>query len=230
MALRVFSPTRLRASLAAVALAPVAPVLIAAFGAGVAQPSPFTPLEGLRGVTFSNDRYAVSLHWPAAAHAMELPGLPLHRSGALPVGTELRVGCRADNGRPGYGVAPAAAVLELRRHPAARAAYSLFHPMFWILGLTGNGVWRIPVRVSLSGLSASFDAVLENPRVYDLGGRLPMRVAGLPAGHVLSLIAQSSALDLRAEGPGTVVSARFARAGGIAPVAEAMLAHCPLLQ
>ena len=160
MALSVSSRTRLRAGLAAAALASVAPVLTASLGAGVVQPSPFTPLEGLAGVTFSNDRYAVSLHWPAAAYAVELPGLPLHRSGPLPLGTELRVGCRADNGRPGYGVASAAAVLELRRHPAARAAYGLLHPMFWILGLTGNGVGRTSVRLSFTGLSALVDAVL----------------------------------------------------------------------
>ena len=227
MAVTACSRTRLRAGMAAVALASAAPVLTAVFGAGVARISPFTPLEGLRGVSFSNDRYAVSLHWPAAAYAMELPGLAPYRSGPLPAGTELRVGCRADNGRPGYGVAPADAVLELRRHPDARGTYDLFHPMFWILGLTGNGAGRTPVRVSLTGLSAPFDAVLENPRVYDLGGRLPMRLAGLPAGHVLSLVAQSSALDLRAEGSGTVVSARFAPDGGLAPAAEAMLAHCP---
>lgn len=227
MALTASSRARWRAGLVAVALASVAPVLTASLGAGVVQPSPFTPLEGLRGVSFSNDRYAVSLHWPAAAYEIELPGLPLHRSGALPVGTELRVGCRADNGRPGYGVAAASAVLEVRRHPAARAIYSLFHPMFWILGLTGNAVERTRLRVSLTGLSVPFDAVLQNPRVYDLGGRLPMRVAGLPAGHVLSLIAQSSVLDLRAEGSGTVIFARFVRAGGLALAAEAMLAHCP---
>ena len=193
MALTASSRTRLWAGMAAVVLASAAPVLTAAFGAGVVQPSPFTPLEGLSGVSFSNDRYAVSLHWPAAAYSLELPGLPLHRSGPLPVGTELRIGCRADNGRPGYGVAPADVVLELRRHPDARGTY------------------------------APFDAVLETPRVYDLGGRLPMWVAGLPAGHVLSLVARSSALDLRAEGSGTVVSARFAPDGGLAPAAEAML-------
>lgn len=227
MALTASSRTRLLAGMAAVALASVAPLLTAALGAGVVQPSPFTPLEGLRGVSFSNDRYAVSFHWPAVAYAMQLPGLPLHRSGALPVGTELRVGCRADNGRSGYGVAPASAVLELRRHPAARATYSLLHPMFWILGLTGNGVGRTPLRVSLTGLFAPVDTVLENPRVYDLGGRLPMRVAGLPAGHVLFLIAQSSALEVDGEGPGTVISVRFARPGGFAAAAKAMLAHCP---
>ena len=227
MALRARSWTPSRAAAAAAGLALFAPLLSVAAGAGVVPPSPFTPLAGLRGVSFSNDRYAVSLHWPAAEYSLELPGLPLHRSGRLPAGTELRVGCRADNGRPGYGVARASAVLEVRRHPDARATYGLFHPMFWILGLTGNAVGRTPLRVSLTGLFAPFDAVLENPRVYDLGGRLPMRVAGLPAGHVLSLIARSSALDLRAEGSGTAISARFARAGGLALAAEAMLAYCP---
>ncbi len=227
MALRAPLWTRLSAALAVLAVASVPPTPAPALGAGVAELSPFTPLEGLRGVTFSNDRYAVSLHWPAVSYAMELPGLPAHRSGALPVGTELRVGCRADNGRPGYGVAPARAVLELRRHPAARATYGLLHPMFWILGLTGNDVGRTSLGVSLTGLPAPIAVVLENPRVYDLGGRLPMRVAGLPAAHVLSLIAQSSALDLAGEGPRTAISVRFAAAPALVPAAAAMLAHCP---
>ncbi len=227
MGLTASSWTRLCAWMLGLGVASLGQVPSVSLGPAVEVLSPFAFLEGLPGVTFSNDRWAVSLHWPAAEHAVELPGLPLHRSGPVPAGTELRVGCRADNGRPGYGVAAATAVLEVRRHPAARATYGLLHPMFWILGLTGNSVGRTPVRVSLTGLSAPFDAVLENPRVYDLGGRLPMRVAGLPAGHVLSMIARPSALGLRAEGSGTLISARFARAGGLAPAAEAMLAHCP---
>lgn len=234
MALRVFLRTRLRVGLVAVALASVAPVLTAPLGAGVVPPSPFTSLDGLRGVTFSNDRYAVSLHWPVASYELLVPGLSRHRGDGTWQGepgdrsrAELRLGCRADNGRPGYGVAAASAVLEVPRHPGMRGTYPLLHPMFWILGLTGNGVGRTPLRVSLTGLSAPFDAVLENSRVYDLGGRLPMRVAGLPAGHVLSLLAESSALDLRAEGPGTVISARFERVADLPLAARAMLAHCP---
>ena len=99
--------------------------------------------------------------------------------------------------------------------------------MFWILGLTGNAVERTGLRVSLTGFRAPIAAVLDNPRVYDFGGPLPMRVAGLPAAHVLSLIARSGALNLVGEGPRTVVSVRFAAAPALAPAAAAMLAHCP---
>ena len=56
--------------------------------------------------------------------------------------------------RPGYGVAPARAVLEVQRHPAARGPCGVLHPMFWILGLTGNGVDRTRLRVSVTGVSA----------------------------------------------------------------------------
>ena len=190
-------------------------------------PSPFTLLDGVPGVTFSNDRYAVSLHWPPDAYVLTLPGLPPHRSGASVAGTELRIGCRASNGRPGYGVAPAGAVLEVQRHPDARGAYGVLHPMFWILGLTGNGVDRTRVQVSLTGVSAPLAAVLEVSNVYDLGGRPPMRIGDLPARHLLSLISFSRPLVVEAEGPGTSLSVRFTPDRRLAPAAEALLAHCP---
>ena len=60
-----------------------------------------------------------------------------------------------------------------------------------------------------------------------LGGRLPLRIVGLPAPHLLSLLAGGRALDLDAEGPGTEVSMRFAPDPGLVPPAKAMLAHCP---
>ena len=194
---------------------------------GAVPSSPFTVLEGVPGVSFSNDRYAVSLHWLPDGYVLALPGLPRHASGALVAGTELRIGCRASNGRPGYGVAPAGAVLEVPRHPAARDAYGVFHPMFWILGVTGNGVDRTRLQVSLTGVFAPFDAALEVSYVYDLGGRPPMRIGGLPARHLLSLIASSSPLVVEAEGPGTSLSVRFSPDPRLAPAAEALLAHCP---
>ena len=196
-------------------------------GGDTVPPSPFTPLEGRPGVTLSNDRYAVSLHWPPVEYTLDLPGLPPHRSGASVAGTELRIGCRASNGRPDYGVAPAAAVLEVQRHPGMREAYSLLHPMFWILGLTGNGVARTRLRVSLTGMSAPLHHVLEVARVYDLGDRPPMRLAGLPARHLLSLIARSRPLVVDAAGAGTEVSVRFTPDPRLAPAARALLAHCP---
>ena len=210
-----------------------ASLLLAFFALSASQdaspvpPSPFTRLEGVPGVSFSNDRYAVSLHWPPDAYVLALPGLPRYRSGASVAGTELRIGCRASNGRPDYGVAPARAVIEVQRHPAARGAYGVLHPMFWILGLTGNGVDRTRVRVSVTGVSAPLAAVLEVSYVYDLGGRPPMRIGDLPARHLLSLIASSRPLVVEAEGPGTFLSVRFTPDPRLAPAAEALLAHCP---
>ena len=201
--------------------------LSASQDASAVPPSPFTRLEGVPGVSFSNDRYAVSLHWSPVEYALDLPGLPSHRSGASVAGTELRIACRASNGRPGYGVSPARAVLEVRRHPAARDAYNVLHPMFWILGLTGNGVDRTRVQVSLTGVSAPLAAVFEVSYVYDLGGRPPMRIGDLPARHLLSLIASSRPLVVEAEGPGTFLSVRFTPDPRLAPAAEALLAHCP---
>ena len=196
-------------------------------GGSAVPPSPFTLLEGVPGVSFSNDRYAVSLHWPPDAYAVALPDVPRYHSGASVAGTELRIGCRASNGRPGYGVAPARAVLEVQRHPAARGAYGVLHPMFWILGLTGNGVDRTRLQVSVTGVSAPLAAVLEVSNVYDLGGRPPMRIGDLPARHLLSLIASSRPLVVEAEGPGTFLSVRFTPEPRLAPAAEALLAYCP---
>ena len=215
-------PASLGASLLLVLLASSA-----SLPGGAVPPSPFTPLEGVPGVSFSNDRYAVSLHWPPDAYVLALPGLPRYRSGASVAGTELRIGCRVSNGRPGYGVAPARAVLEVQRHPAARGAYGVLYPMFWILGLTGNGVDRTRLRVSLTGVPAPLAAVLEVSYVYDLGGRPPMRIDRLPARHLLSLMASSRPLVVEAQGSGTFLSVRFTPDPRLAPAAEALLAYCP---
>lgn len=99
--------------------------------------------------------------------------------------------------------------------------------MFWILGLTGNGVDRTGLRVSVTGVSSPLAAVLEVSYVYDLGGRPPMRSGTLPARHLLSLIASSHPLVVEAEGSGTFLSIRFTPDPRLAPAAEALLGHCP---
>ena len=196
-------------------------------GRGVVPPSPFLTLETVPGVTFSNDRYAVSLHLPVASYVVDLPGLGLHADGPTAAGGELRIGCRASNGLPGYGVAPPQAVLELPRHPAARDAYPVLHPMFWILGLAGRGVQTTSLSVAVHGLASRVPGVLRLSSVYDLGGRPPMSLDGLPALDLLSQVALGRPLALEAEGADTFVSVRLAPAPLLAQPAAVLAAHCP---
>ena len=210
-----------------------ATLVATAAAAAQATESPFADLVRTPDLGWSNDRFAISIHWAAEAYSIMLPGLALTsgNGGREPHSgdrAELRIGCRADNGRLGYGVAAPEAVAEVPRHPDLRDPYDLPHPMFWVLGITGNDVRRTPVEVRLDGGDTTVDAVIETPMtVYNLRARLPHRLAGLPARQFLEPLAAGRPVRVDAGGEEAFLAMRFPPAPWLVPAARAMLAHCP---
>ena len=211
-----------------------ATLIATAAAAGQTTESPFEDLVGTPDLGWSNDRFSISVHWAAETYSITLPGLaPLTSSNSgrerhSGDRAELRIGCRADNGRPGYGIAAPKAVAEVPRHPDLRYPYDLPHPMFWILGLTGNDVRRTPVDVRLDDRGTPVKALIETPMtVYNLLARLPHTLAALPARRLLGRLAAGLPVRLDATGEEAALAMRFPAAPRLAPAARAMLAHCP---
>ncbi len=97
----------------------------------------------------SNDEYAISLYWSQRLRIDYPNGRgPLERdpADAGELYTALSVSCRADGRPEGFrGPRPVAARLSLPMHPEAPTVYSVLHPMYWLLGLTGREFHRLPV-------------------------------------------------------------------------------------
>ena len=122
--------------------------------------APFRGLHAIDRVTTSNDEYSISLYWSPERFRIDYPDGqgPFERDPADPAELymALSVFCRADGRREGLsGPRPLGARLSLPMHPAAPAVYSVLHPMYWVLGLTGREFERVPIVVDLAGVAPS---------------------------------------------------------------------------
>ena len=121
--------------------------------------APFRDLHTVDGVSTSNDEYAISLYWSPQRLRIDYPdGRGPFERDPVDTGelyTALSVFCRADGRQQeGFrGPRPVAARLSLPMHPEAPAVYSVLHPMYWLLGLTGREFDRLPVVVDLAGVA-----------------------------------------------------------------------------
>ena len=107
-------------------------------------------LEWRDGVVTSRDGYGVWVSVGSISSRVRLPGHAVEISDG---GAALHVSCRA----PGrdvleVGSSPSAhARVYLDDHPEQRDAYTVLHPMHWILGILGNAEERFPVQVRIAG-------------------------------------------------------------------------------
>ena len=110
-------------------------------------------------------------------------------------------------------------------HPDAPRVYSVLHPMFWVLGLTGREWERTPVQVSLAGAPA-FPAELVRQRM-DYSFAPPPLWVNLPARMVLELFVGGA--PIQAELSGERVDARlwFEAQSDLVGPARAAATHCP---
>ena len=119
-----------RAVGALVLLGAIAPSALAS-GAG-----PFVNFDWTDHVTTSRNGYAMWARLPSRSYTGVLPphSDPVG-AGARPV--VLQVHCRAPSfeGSSPISPTPAHALLYLDDHPLQPDAYTVFHPMYWILGL-----------------------------------------------------------------------------------------------
>ena len=187
--------------------------------------APFRGLHAIDRVTTSNDEYSISLYWSPERFRIDYPDGrgPFERNPADPTElyTALSVFCRADGRREGLsGPRPLGARLSLPMHPAAPAVYSVLHPMYWVLGLTGREFERVPIVVDLAGV-APFDAELVRRRIAY--GRLrPDIEIDLPGAAVLGGFIAGSPMRLAVTGDSVDIELWFAGAADLVGPAQQM--------
>ena len=165
--------------------------------------APFRDLHAVDGVSTSNDEYSISLYWSPQRVRIDYPDGrgPFERdpADAGELYTALSVFCRADGATEGMtGPRPLGARLSLPMHPEAPAVYSVLHPMYWLLGLTGRESVRLPVVIHLAGV-APFDAQLVRRRIA-YGRPRPDLEIDLPGAAVLGRFTVGSGMRLAVSG------------------------------
>ena len=191
--------------------------------------APFHNLHTIESVTTSNDEYSISLYWWPERFRIDYPDGrgPFERDPAEPADlyAALSVFCRADGRREGLsGPRPLGARLALPMHPAAPAVYSVLHPMYWLLGLTGGEFERAPVVVDPAGV-APFDAELVRRRIAYRRPRPDIEI-DLPGETVLSTFIAGSPMRMAVTGDRGDIELWFAGAADLVGPAQRMSAHC----
>ena len=192
--------------------------------------APFRGLHTVDHVTTSNDEYSISLYWWPEGFRIDYQDgrRPFERDPAdgAELYAALSVFCRADGRRERFsGPRPLGARLSLPMHPAAPAVYSMLHPMYWLLGLTGHEFERVPVVVDLAGV-APFDAELVRRRIA-YGRPRPDIEIDLPGAAVLSAFIAGSPMRMAVTRDRVDIELWFAGAADLVGPAQQMAIHCP---
>ena len=213
---------RTRSRWLAVALATLASTAIGTVG----ELGPFAALDWRDGVTTSRSGYAIWISVPSTAHRATLP--PYEKPATPPTHwAGLGTNCRVPGGGLPDAFPPQEATGEiyLDNHPDFPGAYTVFHPMHWILGLAGRDVERIPVRVEFSGAPA-FDSALERPLTNYSAPRPGLSIP-IPGDIILGILASGTPIDARVTGPNIEVAARFEPSVHARAAASLMAGACP---
>ena len=213
-----------------VCLALVVPAVAALAQTPWSMHAPFRGLHTVDRVTTSNDEYSISLYWsPQRFRINYADGRgPFERDPADPAElyTALSVFCRADGRREGLsGPRPLGARLSLPMHPAAPSVYSMLHPMYWLLGLTGHEFEHVPIVVDLTGV-APFDAELVHRRIAYRRPRPDIEI-DLPGAAVLSRFSAGSPMRLAVTGDSVDIELWFGTEADLVGPAQQMATHCP---
>ena len=186
---------------------------------------PFVDFDWTDHVTTSRDGYTMWARLPSKRYTGILPSHsdPVG-AGAHPV--VLQTHCRA----PGFEASdpssptPTHALLYLDDHPLQPDAYTVFHPMYWILGLAGQSLERWPATARL-GDTAPVATELVRRRT-DYSAPRPGLDLALSAEAVLSVYEAGVPVSLEIRGREVSISASFAPVPELAEAARAMRRHC----
>lgn len=218
---------RLRAALlstrgAIVALVVLDAIVPSSRASGV---GPFVDFDWTDHVTTSRDGYAMWARLPSSRYTGILPP---HSD---PVGVHarpvvLQVHCRAPSAemRDPIGPTPTHALVYLDDHPLQPDAYTVFHPMYWILGLARQSLERWPATARL-GDTAVVPTELVRRRT-DYSAPRPGLDLAVSAAAVLSVFEAGVPVNLEVRGRDLSISARFAPVPELAEAARAMRHHC----
>lgn len=186
---------------------------------------PFTMLEWAGGVTTSRSGYAVWISMPSTHHEARIPGYasevgpPQHRA-------SLSVSCRAPGSAMPKRSPPAGAQggVYLDNHPEDPGAYTVTHPMYWILAVSGREEERWPVEVRI-GTGPTITSDLVRARINYSAPRPGLDLA-LPGSAILEAILAGGPIEVKAEGDAMRLSARFSVSANARKAAAVMRSAC----
>ena len=186
-------------------------MIVAASGGAAAAPrtdGPFNVLEWADGVRTSRSGYAVWISITSTRHRARIPGYE-REVGPPEHGAILHAHCRATGGEMPDVFPPALAHggIYLDNHPEDPGVYTVLHPMYWILGLSGDDEERWPVRVRI-GAGETMTGDLVRARI-DYSAPRPGLDIALPGPAILEAILADGPIEVSAEGERMRLSARF---------------------
>ena len=187
---------------------------------------PFDVLEWKDGVTTSRDGYSLWISVPDTTHKVKLPGHarvlegPDHR-------VTLHVACRAPGGPHPYASesTPPVGGIHLDNHPEQPPAYTVLHPMNWLLELAGRHIEQWPVDATV-GDAAALSGTLARA-LTDYSARRPGVDLTLPPTPIMDAMSGERPIALQAEGPDFHLEATFRVARNAREAAALMREHCP---
>ena len=202
--------------------------MIVATSGGAAPPrtdGPFNVLEWTDGVTTSRSGYAVWVSLQSTHHRVQMPGYtrevtpPEH-------GAALHVACRARGGDlPGkFPPTGPQGGIYLENHPEDPGAYTVLHPMHWILALSGRDKERWPVQIRI-GRGETMTSDLVRARI-DYSAPRPGLDIALPGPAILEAILADGPIEVSAQGDGMRLSARFSASANARRAAAVMRKAC----
>lgn len=185
------------------------------------------PLDGVDDVVVSRSGNVAWFHWYAGEYELKYPHRdavvrsPAARSSARsPVRISLE--CSAvDLPSMARGWR---AVLWLPPHPEDSGVYLVYHPMYWILGLTGYEFDETPVEATLAP-GFAFAATLARRRI-DYSFANPDLEMVLPGPAVAAALAAGAGATLAAAGEATRVRLRLDRAPALARAVRFAMPRC----
>lgn len=186
---------------------------------------PFIDLERSPNVnTWGNGR-SVVVAIGSDAHEVRVPG---HNEVLRPPEHEILVAsdCRAGGSSlPSHFPAqPARAWVQIDDHPK-ESAYTVLHPMHWILLLTGGYEDRFPVSVSIGASERVDTEVVRSQTTYS--SAYPELEMALNAQVLLKAIAGGMSFTITAAGPAFALHTTFTPTVHAARAALRMLEQCP---
>ena len=200
-----------------------AAVLVLTGGPAAGARAPFAGLAPSESVSTTRPGDAV---WISVASTTHTAGLPGHARTVGPPGHRIWLHAHCAMGAQGAPPHPVRADLYLHNHPEQPQAYTVIHPMHWILGLAGRHTDRVPVRVRLDG-GPWHESTFVRPRTDWSAGRPGSDIA-LPAATVVPALAAATTVRLEVEGAGVRVDATFEPSGDARRAAKLVQTHCPL--
>lgn len=191
-----------------------------------AHDGPFNVLEWADGVTTSRNGYAVWVSIASTEHRARLPG-HAREVGPSEHHVVLHVSCRAPGGAMPERFPPSGpnGGIYLDNHPEDEGAYTVGHPMYWILGLTGRGEERWPVEVRI-GAAPARPSTLVRERINYSAPRPGLDIE-VPGRAIIDAITAGHPITVDAEGPHMRLTAQFAASANARRAAGLMRTACP---